>query len=98
MVTYLLWSGTDTCNDLYLVTIECFFCRGFKAYLKGAPNYNFTMYKQLVNEITTTFRNISNDILAIGQLLLTNNRKELADSVRKIQELEERKLKCVRHH
>ncbi|XP_067928496.1 required for excision 1-B domain-containing protein-like [Watersipora subatra] len=68
---------------------------GFQAYLKGAPQYNFPMYKKLVHEITTAFQKISADILTIEKMLLEHNRKDLADSIRKIQEFEERKLKLT---
>nr|XP_022314564.1 uncharacterized protein C19orf60 homolog [Crassostrea virginica] len=41
------------------------FEEGFQAYLNGAPNYNFPMYRQLVHEITQTFSKISQDIIFI---------------------------------
>ncbi|XP_052690323.1 required for excision 1-B domain-containing protein-like [Crassostrea angulata] len=45
------------------------FEEGFQAYLNGAPNYNFPMYRQLVHEITQTFTKISQDIILITKQL-----------------------------
>lgn len=82
----------------YSIVTSLLTYRGFVAYIKGAPNYNLEMYKQLVNEITTTFKNISLDILHIEELLQSNNRSDLSDSLRKIQSLEQEKLALVRAH
>lgn len=65
------------------------------AYMKGAPHYNLQMYKLLVNEITTTFQNISKDILAIEMLFRHSNREDLSNSIKKIQEHEQKKLELV---
>lgn len=55
-----------TCKCLTLIF---YFYRGFQAYLNGAPNYNFPMYRQLVHEITQTFTKISQDIILITKQL-----------------------------
>ena len=36
---------------------------GFSAYLAGAPNYNFELYRSLVKEITDSFQAISQQVL-----------------------------------
>ncbi|KAF6031908.1 C19orf60 [Bugula neritina] len=71
------------------------FEEGFRAYLKGAPNYNLQMYKELVNEITTTFLNISKDIIGIKNIFEENGQHAISESVSKIQSLEQKKLQLT---
>ncbi|XP_048758094.1 required for excision 1-B domain-containing protein-like isoform X2 [Ostrea edulis] len=69
------------------------FEEGFQAYLNGAPNYNFPMYKQLVHEITQTFSKISQDIILItNQLEDNHNLTSIASIVTGIQNNEKEKL------
>lgn len=68
--------------------------RGFQAYLAGAPNYNFAMYKQLVHEITVAFKKISDEILAI-KTQLSEVDSGVARIIAKIQEVEQQKLEAV---
>ncbi|KAL5016496.1 hypothetical protein ScPMuIL_006085 [Solemya velum] len=72
------------------------FEEGFQAYLKGSPNYNFNMYRQLVHEITQTFNKISQDILAV-QIALSerHNMSTVASLISKIQEEEKTKLELT---
>ena len=77
---------------------ENFSFRGFQAYLAGAPNYNFPLYRQLVHEITQTFSKISQEILAIKNEL--NERcclPTLSSILEKIQDKEKDKLELVRN-
>ena len=77
---------------------ETFSFRGFQAYLAGAPNYNFPLYRQLVHEITQTFSKISQEILAIKNEL--NERcclPTLSAILEKIQDNEKDKLELVRN-
>ena len=78
-----------------LLIIIDFASRGFVAYLKGAPNYNLQMYKELVNQITTTFNNISKDILSIEQGFGDSGIADISGTIRKIQESEQLKQKTV---
>lgn len=72
------------------------FEEGFKAYLKGAPNYNFPMYRQLVHEITQTFSKISAEILSIHTKFADqNNLAPLAEIIQKIQDAEKIKLEVT---
>lgn len=73
---------------------SCLF-RGFAAYLKGAPHYNFQMYKALVNEITNTFNNISKEIIQIAGILRESERADLSAIIQRLQELEQAKLTNV---
>ena len=70
--------------------------RGLEAYLASSPNYNFPMYRQLVHEITQTFRNISEEVLCIQEKLQTNHGlPEVAKFISKVQEEEKKKLEVV---
>jgi len=53
------------------------------------------MYKELVNEITTTFLNISKDIIGIKNIFEENGQHAISESVSKIQSLEQKKLQLV---
>ncbi|XP_062595807.1 required for excision 1-B domain-containing protein-like [Saccostrea cucullata] len=69
------------------------FEEGFQAYLNGAPNYNFPMYRQLVHEITQTFSKISQDIiLIVKELEEIHNLTSIASIVSGIQNNEKDKL------
>ncbi|KAL3868685.1 hypothetical protein ACJMK2_041463 [Sinanodonta woodiana] len=69
------------------------FEEGFRAYLASAPNYNFPMYRQLVNAITQTFQSISREIICVKQELRdSHNQKALASLVDKVQDKEKCKL------
>ncbi len=76
-----------------------FFClhfRGHQAYLAGAPNYNFPIYKQLVHEVTQTFKKISDEIIDINNKLHTqHNLTDISNHIRTIQEAEKQKLETV---
>ena len=76
---------------------HCYIFRGFEAYMKSAPNFNFTIYNQLVTEISETFTKISQDIISIEKQLREppHQLKDVADFIVKIQEEEERKLAVV---
>lgn len=72
------------------------FYRGFQAYLSGAPNYNFQLYRQLVHEITQTFSKISLDILSIKSELFDRcHLISLSTLLEKIQDKEQSKLEMV---
>lgn len=72
------------------------FEEGFQGYLKGKPNYNFPLYRQLVHEITETFRKISKDIISMKEeFAKTYNLNLIAECLDKIQEHEKQKLKLV---
>lgn len=72
------------------------FEEGFQAYLKGAPNYNFPLYRQLVNEITETFNKISTDILSIKSTFAEwNNLLPISEIIGKIQDAEKTKLELT---
>lgn len=53
------------------------------------------MYKELVNQITTTFNNISKDILDIEKSFCDKGRTDISGTIRNIQETEQLKLKNV---
>lgn len=75
----------------------CF--RGFQAYLNGAPNYNFPMYRQLVHEITQTFSKISQDIIfIINELEEKHHLTSVSSIVTGIQNNEKDKLEKVTHN
>lgn len=80
---------------LPLSVLGCDVCRGFVAYLKGAPNYNLEMYKALVGQITTTFNNISKDILSIEKTFKDADMADISRTIRKIQDIEQQKLQTV---
>ena len=71
--------------------------RGFQAYLRGAPNYNFPMYRQLVHEITETFKKISADIIDITQNLKDQNQNVIGNLIEQIQNEEQLKLELVNY-
>lgn len=80
------------CKCLYF----SYYYRGFQAYLNGAPNYNFPMYRQLVHEITQTFSKISQDIILITKHLEEDhNLTTIATIVTGIQNNEKDKLEKV---
>jgi len=69
------------------------FDEGFQAYLKGAPNYNFPMYRQLVHEITTCFSRISEDIRKISEKLSEKHKLvSVSKCIKNIQNEESKKL------
>ncbi|XP_052775980.1 required for excision 1-B domain-containing protein-like [Mya arenaria] len=69
------------------------FEEGFQAYLNGAPNYNFPLYRQLVHEITDTFNKISKDIVQIKEKFAgQNNLIPLSEIIGQIQTSEQTKL------
>ena len=73
-----------------------FYFRGHEAYLKGAPNYNFPMYRQLVHEITETFKKISDEILTMNETFKTkHNLLSISKLISNIQEEEKQKLEKV---
>lgn len=66
------------------------------AYLKGHPNYNFPLYRQLVHEITETFNKISADIIVIKTRLNDDHQQSaVAGLINKIQDQEQKKLETV---
>ncbi|XP_045159755.2 required for excision 1-B domain-containing protein-like [Mercenaria mercenaria] len=72
------------------------FEEGFLAYLQGAPNYNFPLYRQLVHEITETFNKISADILHIKSTFAEwNNLLPISEIIGKIQDAEKNKLELT---
>ena len=68
--------------------------------MKSAPNYNFPIYRQLVHEISETFKKISNDILIIEQQLRgpPHNFPIIAEFISKIQDEERLILELVCVH
>lgn len=91
----------DLLKRFYLLQEERFqtyklFEEGFQGYLKGKPNYNFPLYRQLVHEITETFRKISKDIISMKEEFAeTYNLNLIAECLDKIQEHEKQKLELV---
>lgn len=72
------------------------FFRGHQAYLQGAPNYNFPMYRQLIHEITQTFKKISDEVIDIEHKLRhVHNYPAIAEFVAKTQQEEKTKLELV---
>lgn len=72
------------------------FEEGFKAYLQGAPNYNFPLYRQLVHEITETFNKISADILLIKEKFEgQNNLLTISEIIGRVQDAEKNKLELT---
>ncbi|KAK7492913.1 hypothetical protein BaRGS_00015860 [Batillaria attramentaria] len=66
---------------------------GFSAYLAGGPHYNFELYRSLVNEITQSFKCISEEIISIERCLRSVHQiTGVADCIAKIQEAEKEKL------
>ena len=73
--------------------------RGHQAYLQSAPSYNFPMYRQLVHEITQTFKKISDEIIDIeNKLRAQHSLPEVAKFIAKVQEEEKLKLETVGIH
>ena len=83
----------DSDSVVYNANLKLHF-RGFQAYLAGAPNYNFSMYKQLVHEITMAFKKISDEILSI-KTQLADVDAGVAKILDKIQDVEKEKLADV---
>ena len=78
------------------VNAKYFIFRGHAAYLQSAPNYNFPMYRQLVHEITQTFKKISDEIIDIeNKFRAQHSLPEVAKFIAKIQEEEKNKLETV---
>ncbi|GAB1610653.1 required for excision 1-B domain-containing protein-like [Argonauta hians] len=72
------------------------FEEGYQSYLRGKPNYNFPLYRQLVHEITETFQGISADVISIRtELNAVHQRMLLSDCIDKVQEQEKEKLELV---
>ncbi|XP_013407275.1 required for excision 1-B domain-containing protein [Lingula anatina] len=72
------------------------FDEGFQAYLAGAPEYNFPMYRQLVHEITETFKNISEEIIGIEKKLRQDHGlPAVGNYIVKIQDDEKLKLELT---
>ncbi|CAG5122618.1 unnamed protein product [Candidula unifasciata] len=72
------------------------FEQAFDTFINGIPEYNFNEYKQLVAEITLSFRRISEEIIHIKNSLRdTHNQQQISAIIEKIQELEEAKLKST---
>ncbi|XP_046571710.1 required for excision 1-B domain-containing protein-like isoform X1 [Haliotis rubra] len=72
------------------------FDEGFQAYLKGAPNYNFSMYRQLVHEITETFQKISQDVIKVKDSLANVcNLNQIANILDQVQDEERNKLELT---
>ncbi|XP_076440090.1 required for excision 1-B domain-containing protein-like [Babylonia areolata] len=66
---------------------------GFSAYLEGAPNYNFELYRSLVHEITQSFKTISEEVLSIQQQFKDiHQMSRIADVLEKVQLAEKEKL------
>ena len=62
----------------------------------GTPNYNFPMYRQLVHEITQTFKKISDEIIDIeNNMSSEHSLPEVANFIGKVQEEEKLKLELV---
>ncbi|XP_054162293.1 required for excision 1-B domain-containing protein-like [Oppia nitens] len=74
------------------VDIYKLFEEGHNIYLDSAPNYNFSKFRQLVNNITQEFKRISNSIIAIEKQLRFKGVFKIADIVTKLQDLEKTKL------
>jgi len=55
--------------------------------------YNFQLYRQLVHEITETFKKISDEILTIQKMFQAE--KEISNIIAKIQTAEQKKLELV---
>lgn len=86
----------NTTKKLKNCTVIYHFFSGFTAYLKGAPNYNFPMYRNLVNEITKAFQGVSQEIICIEKKLTESYQLHMVSSlIRKIQEVEKKKLEVV---
>jgi len=68
------------------------FEEGHKIYLNTAPNYNFTKFRQLVNDVTQEFKRISLGIVAIEKQIRFIGYPKIADMVSKLQEEEKMKL------
>jgi len=84
-------------TTLFLYIYNFYLYRGFQAYLKGAPNYNFPLYRQLVHEITETFNKISAEIVTIKDgFSAHNNFIPVSEIINKIQTAEKSKLEMVR--
>ena len=71
------------------------FDESHKAYLKGAPHYNFPMYQKLVEEITQAFVKISKAIIDIQKQLDKSGHGSLAKIIAAIQQHEKRKLQLT---
>ncbi|XP_029649958.2 required for excision 1-B domain-containing protein isoform X2 [Octopus sinensis] len=72
------------------------FEEGFQGYLKGKPNYNFPLFRQLVHEITETFQKISQDVIVLKKELAEIHQQNLlADCIDNIQQQEKDKLEVV---
>ena len=65
--------------------------------MKASPNYNFQMYRQIVHELTETFRKISEEVISISKTLGTepHNLQQIQTIIGKIQEEEKSKLDFV---
>ncbi|KAL8590376.1 hypothetical protein ACOMHN_011590 [Nucella lapillus] len=66
---------------------------GFSAYLEGTPNYNFELYRNLVDEITQSFKTISEEVLSIQQQFRDGHgMSRIADTLQRVQLAEKEKL------
>ena len=65
--------------------------------MNGAPHYNFTMYRQLVHEITQTFKRISDEVIDIENQMrdAPHRLPAIAEFIVKVQEEEKYKLELV---
>ena len=72
-----------------------FYFSGFQDYLQTGPTYDFPSYRQLVHDITQTFNNLSNEVIAIETKLRECGETSIGDIIRKIQLKEKEKLEMV---
>ncbi|XP_064353259.1 required for excision 1-B domain-containing protein [Dromaius novaehollandiae] len=72
------------------------FEEGHRAYLRGAPHYDFPRYRQLVHEVTVAFGGISREVLQLQRRLRQEHgRPELAQHLARVQEREQEKLQLT---
>ena len=106
----IMFMHMDACNPQFTVLPQSswicarfirmkhfFNSRANEAYLKASPNYNFQMYRQIVHELTETFRKISEEVISISKTLGTepHNLQQIQTIIGKIQEEEKSKLDFV---
>lgn len=71
------------------------FSRGNKDYLDSGPDYDFISYRDVVNNVTSAFKIISEEIIDIEKSIRQTGSTEIADIVAAIQDCEKRKLELV---
>ncbi|KAL7638340.1 UNVERIFIED_CONTAM: hypothetical protein RMT77_010910 [Armadillidium vulgare] len=88
----------DTLQEERVKTYNTFE-EGIKNYINSGPEYDFVAYREVVSNVTSEFKRISEEIINIEKNLRDAKVIDIADIILAIQDCEKRKLQLtVEHH